>query len=127
MAEFRRIRPSFFKLWQLEFPVGAITSIGHRISGVLLVFGTPVLIYLMDASLRSSQDFERVRALLDTMPVKGLVLAMIGAFAHHFLAGIRHLLMDIDIGSSLPMGRRSAWLVNITSVGMVVLTGLLLL
>jgi succinate dehydrogenase / fumarate reductase cytochrome b subunit len=32
--------------------------------------------------------------------------------AHHLLAGIRHLLSDIDIGSQLPAARRSAWIVN---------------
>jgi succinate dehydrogenase / fumarate reductase cytochrome b subunit len=127
MAQLKQIRPSFFKLWELEFPVGAITSIGHRISGVLLVLGTPILIYLLDASLRSSQDFERVRAMLDTLPTKGLMLAMTWVFAHHFLAGVRHLLMDIDIGSSLSIGRQSAWLVNVGSVGVVLLMGVLLL
>lgn len=127
MAEFKQIRPHFFNLWQVDFPVGAVTSIGHRISGVLLVLGTPILIYLLDASLRSSEDFERVRALLDGLPAKGLMLVMIWVSAHHFLAGIRHLLMDIDIGSSLPVARMSAWLVNVASAGTALAAGLLLL
>ncbi len=123
----RESQPVFFNLLRIEFPVGAITSIGHRVSGVVLALGTPVLIYLLDASLRSAQDYEWVRALLNTAPVKGLVLLTIWAFAHHFFAGIRHLLMDIDVGSSLPAARLSAWLVNIAGVGVALLGGGMLL
>jgi succinate dehydrogenase / fumarate reductase, cytochrome b subunit len=32
------------------------------------------------------------------------------------LAGIRHMLTDIDIGSRLRSGRRSAWAVNVAGV-----------
>ena len=120
-------RPTFFNLLRIAFPVGAITSIGHRVSGVLLALGTPVLIYLLDASLRSAQDYEWVRALLDTAPGNGLAFVILWAFSHHFLAGIRHLLMDIDIGSPLPAARLSAWLVNTTSLGLALLAGSLLL
>lgn len=127
MAEFNQTRPSFFNLLLIEFPVGAITSIGHRVSGVVLALYTPVLIYLLDASLRSAEDYERVRVLLGAAPVKGLALLAVWAFTHHFFAGIRHLLMDIDFGSSLPAARRSAWLVNMASVGLALLAAGMLL
>jgi succinate dehydrogenase / fumarate reductase cytochrome b subunit len=38
--------------------------------------------------------------------------------AHHVLAGIRHLLSDVDIGSQLPAARRSAWIVNVGGVAL---------
>jgi len=127
VADFKQTRPVFFNLLRIEFPVGAITSIGHRVSGVVLALCTPILIYLLDASLRSARDYEWVRVLLDTTPVKGLALLTFWAFAHHFFAGIRHLLMDIDVGSSLPAARLSAWMVNIASAGVALLgVGMLL-
>ena len=43
---------------------------------------------------------------------KGLAVLMIWALTHHLLAGVRHLLSDIDVGSHLPAARASAWLVN---------------
>lgn len=104
-----------------------MTSIGHRISGVVLALCSPVLIYLLDASLRSAQDYEWVRSLLDAAPAKGLALVMFWIFAHHFLAGVRHMLMDIDIGSSLPAARMSAWVVNIVSLSVALLAGGILL
>jgi succinate dehydrogenase / fumarate reductase cytochrome b subunit len=51
--------------------------------------------------------------LLDYLPVKGALIVLTWALAHHMLAGVRHLLSDIDIGSQLPASRRSAWLANI--------------
>ena len=122
-----RVRPVFFNLLRITFPVGAITSIGHRLSGIALVVCTPVLIYLLDASLRSATDFERVCVLLGTAPAKALALLTFWAFGHHLLAGVRHLLMDIDIGSGLPAARASAWLVNIAAIGLALLAGAILL
>ena len=127
MAALRHPRPFFLNLLRIKFPVGAVTSIGHRISGVVLALWSPVLIYLLDSSLRSAQDYEWVRSLLDTTLAKGVALVMFWTFAHHFLAGVRHLLMDIDIGSSLPAARMSAWVVNIVSLSVAFLVGGMLL
>jgi len=44
---------------------------------------------------------------------KVAALAFLWALAHHLFAGVRHLLIDIDIGSRLPVARRSAWSVNL--------------
>lgn len=127
MPQFDHTRPAFFNLLRIAFPVGAVTSIGHRVSGVVLALCTPVLIYLLDASLRSAEDYQGIRALLGTAPAKGMLVVILWAFSHHFLAGIRHLLMDIDVGSSLPAARRSAWLVNMASVALALLgAGILL-
>jgi succinate dehydrogenase / fumarate reductase cytochrome b subunit len=40
---------------------------------------------------------------------------------HHLLAGIRHLLSDIDIGSQLPAARRSAWVGNLGGLAVALL------
>lgn len=123
----KRTRPVFFNLFRLRYPVGAVASIGHRVSGVVLAVFTPVLIYLFEASLRSAEDYARIAALLDSTLARVAALVVLWAFAHHFLAGVRHLLMDIDVGSSLPAARRSAWLVNMASVALALLgAGILL-
>jgi len=43
------------------------------------------------------------------------------------LAGIRHLLSDIDIGSHLPAARRSGWIVNLGGVAVALLAAGVLL
>ena len=106
-------RPVFFNLAEIQLPVGALTSITHRITGVLLALGVPFCIYLLDVSLQDPSGFSQVMVLLDYLPVKGALIVLTWALAHHMLAGVRHLLSDIDIGSQLPASRRSAWLANI--------------
>jgi succinate dehydrogenase cytochrome b subunit len=106
-------RPVFFNLAEIQLPVGALTSITHRITGVLLALGVPFCIYLLDMSLQDPSGFSQVMVLLDYLPVKGALIVLTWALAHHMLAGVRHLLSDIDIGSQLPASRRSAWLANI--------------
>lgn len=121
MAESKKRRPVFFNLTKIQMPVGALTSITHRVTGMLLVFGIPFCIYLLDLSLQGPHGYAQVIALLDDVPVRGLVIVLAWALAHHSLAGIRHLLSDIDIGSQLPAARRSAWIVNLGGVGVALL------
>ena len=106
-------RPVFFNLLQIQLPVGALTSIAHRITGVVLAVGIPFGVYVLDLSLRGPQTYAQVTSMLDNWALHGTVIVFVWALAHHLLAGVRHLLSDIDIGSILPSARRSAWIVNI--------------
>jgi succinate dehydrogenase / fumarate reductase cytochrome b subunit len=104
--------PRFLNLLQIRFPVGAITSIGHRISGALLFAALPLLATLLEQSLRGEPDYENLLAAVDA-PWMGLLLVIATwAMAQHLLAGLRHLLMDVGIGHQLAQARASAWLVN---------------
>ena len=97
-------------------PVGALTSIGHRITGVLLAFTTPSCLWMLDLSLQGPEGYARVTELMESVLVKAALVVSTWALAHHLLAGVRHLLSDIDIGSQLPAARRSAWIVNLAGV-----------
>jgi succinate dehydrogenase / fumarate reductase cytochrome b subunit len=121
MAEPTNPRPAFFNLAQIQLPVGALTSITHRVTGVLLAFGISFLIYLLDLSLEGPLGYSRVVAMLAYVWVKVAVIVFTWALAHHLLAGIRHLLSDIDIGSQLPAARRSAWIANVGGVAVALL------
>lgn len=108
-----RPRPMFLNLLQIQMPVGAITSILHRLTGVLLAAGVPLGIYLLWRSLDSEPGFAQVMALLHHRAFQAVVIALVWALAHHLLAGTRHMLADIHIGSTLHTARRSAWTVNL--------------
>ena len=114
-------RPVFLDLLRVQMPVGALTSITHRVTGVLLAIGVPFTIYLLDLSLQSPEGYAEVIALTDRWFVKWGLILMIWALAHHLLAGIRHLLSDIDVGSHLAAARRSAWIVNVTGFAVALL------
>jgi succinate dehydrogenase / fumarate reductase, cytochrome b subunit len=106
-------RPVFFNLVQIQMPVGALTSITHRVTGIILALGIPYGVYLLDLSLQSPQSFARLTGLFHQWPFKIATILFIWALAHHLLAGTRHLLSDVDIGALLPAARRSAWIVNV--------------
>ena len=107
--------PAFFNILQIQMPVGAITSFAHRVSGVLLAIGVPFSIYALDLSLKGPGGYARTVTMLHSLPIRCLGILYAWALGHHLLAGVRHLLSDIDIGSSLGRARRSAWIVNCMS------------
>ncbi|HEX2829202.1 MAG TPA: succinate dehydrogenase, cytochrome b556 subunit [Burkholderiales bacterium] len=120
-------RPVFFDLLHIQMPVGALTSITHRVTGVLLAVGVPVTIYLLDLSVRDADGYAAVIALFDRWYVKCGGILLIWSLAHHLLAGIRHLLSDIDVGSQLHAARRSAWTVNLAGLAVAFLAAAALL
>ena len=104
-------RPVYLNLLRIRLPVGAVVSILHRVTGLLLVAALPLLLLLLQHSLTSAEDYERVNIFLRTLPARILLLVLIIVLAHHSFAGVRHLLHDLDIGISRSGGRRGAWLV----------------
>jgi len=120
-------RPVFLNLTKIRMPVGALTSIGHRVSGVVLTIGVPVAVYLLALSLKNEQAFAQVQSLLRLVPVKAAMVILVWALSHHVLAGVRHLLSDFDIGSPLNLARRSAWVVNLAGIALAVLATTVLL
>jgi succinate dehydrogenase / fumarate reductase cytochrome b subunit len=115
-------RPVFFNLMQIQMPVGAIISITHRITGLLIALGIPLDIYLLGLSLQSPQGYARVAALFGILAFRIMTLLFIWALAYHVLAGLRHLLSDIDIGSHLHPARTSAWIVNCAGLAIALLS-----
>ncbi len=115
-------RPVFLNLTKIQMPVGALASIGHRISGVILALSVPAAVYLFAVSLRDELGFARVLALFGQLPVKAAAVIVVWALAHHLLAGVRHLLTDFDIGSPLRVARRSAWFVNLAGIAVALAT-----
>ena len=106
-------RPVYLNLLRIHLPVGGVVSILHRVTGVLLVVSLPFLLLLLQQSLASVEDYRRVTALLHTLPVRILLFVLLVTLAHHFFAGVRHLLLDLDVGISRHGGKRGAWLVLI--------------
>lgn len=127
MNDPRSLRPTFFNLLQIQLPVGALTSITHRLTGILLALAVPYGIFLLGLSLHGPAGYDEATALFHGWAFRVALVIVIWALAHHLLAGLRHLLMDIDVGSSLSMARRSAWTVNIAGAALAVLAAAVLL
>lgn len=120
-------RPVFLSLFRIRQPATAVLSIGHRLSGILLVLMIPLLVFLLDRSLASEQGYREAAALLQGTPARVALVAVIWFFAHHFLAGIRYLLIDVDVGADIRQARISAWLVFAGGLIVLVAAGAVLL
>ena len=98
-------RPVNLNLLTVRFPIVAIASILHRISGLFLFFCIPFLLWMLTASLASVDRFEQLRAFLTSLPVKIFIWLMLSALIYHLLAGIKHLLLDVHIGETLSVAK----------------------
>jgi len=99
-----------------RLPPAGIVSILHRVSGVLMFLLLPFVIWLFDVSLTSEISYERFTStfvagfgFLPGWFMKLVALALIWAYLHHFIAGVRHLWMDMTHSVSKEQGQISAW------------------
>ncbi len=104
-------RPVNLDISTIKFPLAAITSIIHRITGVILLIGFGFLLYLLQLSLESESGFVLVQELLSGLIVKLLTWAVIACLIYHFIAGCKHLLMDLGIGETNEGAQIGSWLV----------------
>jgi succinate dehydrogenase / fumarate reductase cytochrome b subunit len=116
-------RPKFLDLTKIRLPVPGFVSILHRISGAALFLFAGVLLYLLQESLASPESYVRFRAVADHWLAKLFLTGMLWAFLHHFFAGIRFLLLDVDIGSELGATRAMSWGVLGASLVLTVVLG----
>ena len=117
--EFRNIN-ALSDLPSYRLPPAGIVSILHRISGAILFLLMPFIIWMFDTSVSSEISFARFTSVFNMgvgfIPgwfVKLVALAIIWAYLHHFIAGMRHIWMDVNHAVSKEFGRSSA-LVTLT-------------
>lgn len=101
-------RPVYLSLTQFAWPVTAIASIGHRVSGIGLFAGIAYLLWLLDLSLSSEQGFNDVQAVMTQLLPKLTLLSVLTMLLYHLVAGVKHLLMDFHIGVSFAAASGSA-------------------
>ncbi len=137
MTELAKQRPEFRNINALRdlptyrLPLAGQVSILHRVSGVLMFVLMPFIIWMFDTSLSSEISFARFRAAFTSglwfFPgwfIKLVALALIWAYLHHFFAGLRHLLMDVNHAAvTKQFGRRSALFTLIASLSLTVILG----
>jgi succinate dehydrogenase / fumarate reductase cytochrome b subunit len=112
--EFRNIN-ALTDLPGYRLPIAGVVSILHRISGAILFILMPFIIWMFDTSVSSEISFAKFTSafnqgfgLAPGWFVKLVALAIIWAYLHHFIAGLRHLWMDINHAVSKEFGTSSA-------------------
>jgi succinate dehydrogenase / fumarate reductase cytochrome b subunit len=127
--EFRNIN-AFKDLPSYRWPLAAIVSGMHRISGLFMFLLLPFIIWLFDTSVSSEYSYARFSAAfgvgLGWLPgwfIKLVALGLIWAYLHHIIAGLRHLWMDVAHAVSKESGRRSAVVTLVLSLGLTAVLG----
>ena len=107
MADEHRQRPVYTNIHVSQIvayrlPPAGWVSILHRVSGALMFVLLPFVVWLLDVSLTSEISYERFSnafvagiGFVPAFLLKLVVLALIWAYLHHFVAGVRHLWMDV--------------------------------
>lgn len=108
-------RPVYLNLVQIRLPIAGFMSILHRAAGALLFVAIPFSIYLLDLALSGEQGFHEVRAMLSGILPSLLIYLMVWGLVHHLFAGIRYLLLDIEIGIDRPGYQLTAWIVTLAA------------
>ena len=98
-----------------RLPLAGLVSILHRVSGLLMFVLLPFIIWMFDTSLTSEITYSQFTSvfsagagLLPGWFFKLIALALIWAYLHHLIAGLRHLWMDATHAVTLQFGRSSA-------------------
>jgi succinate dehydrogenase / fumarate reductase, cytochrome b subunit len=133
MAETAKTRPGTMHLidaLQYRLPLAGLVSILHRASGAILFVMLPFIVWMFDASVSSEISFSRFTSafvagigFVPAVLVKLAVLALIWAYLHHFVAGLRHLWMDATHSVDKEFGRQSAVVVLALSLVLTLLLG----
>lgn len=116
-------RPVFLNIAAIRFPVAAITSILHRVSGVVLFLALPFFLWQLSALAGGAKAFNAMQATLQAMPLKIIHWAVLSSVAYHVLAGLRHLMMDFGVGITRCGAQRSAWCMLVLALGAVLFLG----
>jgi succinate dehydrogenase / fumarate reductase cytochrome b subunit len=137
MTEPAKKRPEFRNINALtdlpgyRLPAAGVVSILHRVSGVLMFMLLPFIIWMFDKSISSELSFAKFTSAFNQglwiFPgwfIKLVVLALIWAYLHHFIAGVRHLWMDISHKAvSKEFGTTSALVTLVASVLLTLVLG----
>ena len=112
--EFRNIN-ALKDLPTYRLPPAGWVSILHRISGAIMFILLPFIIWMFDTSISSEISFAKFTSAFTLgvgfIPgwfIKLVALALIWAYLHHFIAGLRHLWMDVNHAVSKEFGKSSA-------------------
>jgi succinate dehydrogenase / fumarate reductase cytochrome b subunit len=135
MAEALKPRPTYrnihiTQILQYRLPPAGIVSILHRVSGAVMFLLLPFIVWLLDVSLSSEVSYEQFTAafgvgvgFLPGWLVKLVVLALIWAYLHHFISGVRHLWMDMTHSVTKEQGHSSAIVTLASSMVLTVALG----
>ncbi|MXP56282.1 succinate dehydrogenase, cytochrome b556 subunit [Pantoea sp. Mhis] len=117
-------RPVNLNLIKFHFPITAISSIFHRISGIIIFIMLGIALWLLDLSLSSAEGFMQVVSIMDSFFARFVKWIMLTLLTYHVISGIRYVLMDFGyLAENLAAGIRSTKIVFFITIVISILVG----
>lgn len=116
-------RPVNLDILTISFPLAAIASIIHRISGIIVFVGIAFILWIFDISLASEDGFNSIKEYGESPLFKFVLWAVLSALAYHMVAGIKHLILDMGIGETKQGGPIGAVVVILVSFALIASIG----
>ena len=120
----RPINVGIGDLASFKWPITALSSITHRVAGVVLFIGVAFMLYALDLSLSSEEGFISLKEMMVSPVGKIITWGLLSALAYHFVAGIKHLLMDMGFGETLEGAQFAAKVTLFFSAVLIVLAAI---
>ncbi len=105
-----------------RWPVNAILSIFHRITGVGMTLGGLLIVWWFLAAATSPEYFAVVDGLLGSWFGVLILVPSLLALWYHFCNGIRHLIWDLGYGMENDDVSHTAWLTVAASILLTIIT-----
>ncbi|WP_411358140.1 succinate dehydrogenase, cytochrome b556 subunit [Pseudidiomarina salilacus] len=119
----KKQRPVNLDLTTISLPAAGLSSILHRVSGVIMLISVGLLVWALATSLQSNEGFAMVYELFTSFIAKFIAWGILTALGYHLLAGVRHMIMDMGYCEELKSGRISAQIVFVLAIILSVLAG----
>ena len=116
-------RPVNLDLKTVKMPFAAVLSILHRITGVIIFFGVPFLLWLLQQSLSSPMGYAEVQNFIGSGFWRLAFFGIVWAFAYHIMAGIKHLFMDVGYAETPEGAKVAATLIVLGNIIVLIFLG----
>ena len=108
MPQKRPVNISVIDLMRYWFPLSAIASIMHRISGFVLFLSIPGMVWLLQMSMSSEASYNAAATFLNNFLIKFVLWLLIVALLYHLFAGLKHTIMDMGFAETIKASRTAA-------------------
>ncbi|APC97028.1 succinate dehydrogenase, cytochrome b556 subunit [Francisella frigiditurris] len=106
-----------------KFPITAISSILHRITGVVLLIATPLLVIGLGYSLAGPHGYDEIVSLFTSTWVSFFFWVFLSSITYHIFAGVRHMIMDMGFGEGMGVAKATSLLTLVLGILFAVLWG----
>ncbi|URJ24737.1 succinate dehydrogenase, cytochrome b556 subunit [Candidatus Blochmanniella camponoti] len=122
-------RPIYLNIRTIRFPITAIASILHRISGILLFITIGPILWMLKLSLSSNNEFCKIHRflLMNHYIFQFMFWIVTILLSYHIFAGIRQILMDFGcLNQTLLIGKISAKIIFVLTILLSIFIGILI-